>query len=74
MTRSKINIYWFSSSLIPALQENGKFKDAADLVKEYVKDEQLFFKLICDGRHYQQAAYEARNTTNNSGKIISYQT
>lgn len=47
-------------SLCPALQENGKFKEAAELVRQFQNDDRLVIKLLCDGRHYQEAIYETK--------------
>lgn len=56
------------ASLIPALQENDKFKDAAELVKRYRNNFDLYVKLLCDGNHYHDAIFEARNHSESSGK------
>lgn len=51
------------TSLIPALQENGKYQDAAEMVKRYQNEHNLHIKLLCDGKLYQEAIFES-----NSGK------
>lgn len=56
------------ASLIPALQESGKFKDAAELVKRYRNNFDLYVNLLCDGRHYSDAIFEAKNHSQHSGK------
>lgn len=59
------------ASLIPALQENGKFKDAAELVKRYRNNFDLYVKLLCEGKHYSDAIFEAKNHSQLSGKCES---
>lgn len=56
------------ASLIPALQENGKYKEAAELVKRYRNNFDLYVKLLCDGHHYQDAIFEAKSHSQLSGK------
>lgn len=56
------------TSLIIALQENGKFKDAAELVRRYRNDFDLYVKLLCDGRLYSDAIFEARSHSKHSGE------
>lgn len=58
-----INIELFSiSSLIPALQESNRHKDAAEIVREFKNDSALAIKHFCDGKHYGEAIYEAKNS------------
>lgn len=59
------------ASLIPALEESGKFKDAAELVKRYRSNFDLYVRLLCDGKHYPDAIFEAKNHSEQSGKLYS---
>lgn len=59
------------ASLIPALEESGKFKDAAELVKRYRSNFDLYMRLLCDGKHYSDAIFEAKNHSQHSGKFLS---
>lgn len=47
------------ASLVPALQENGKHQEAAELVKRFSNDRDLYIKLLCDGKLYQEAIFES---------------
>lgn len=59
--------FWFRS-LIPALQENGKYKEAADLVKHTQNDMPVCIKLLCEGKHYQDAIFESKTLAEPLGK------
>lgn len=49
-------------SLIPALQESNKYHDAAEIVRTYQKDTTQAVKLLCNGKHYDEAIHEARTS------------
>lgn len=73
IVKKKINrkkSYFLLSSLIPGLEENEKYIDAAEIVRQYQNDIQLVVKLLCDGRHYEEAIHEARGATENLGTFI----
>lgn len=56
----KINYIYFSS-LIPALQENGKHRQAADIIKYFSPEEiDQIIKILCDGRLYEDAVFESQ--------------
>lgn len=54
--------------MIPALQENNKFRDAAEIVRIYQNDPALTIKYFCDGKHYEEAIFEAQNSSELIGK------
>lgn len=48
-------------SLIPALQENGKYRQAADIVKYFSPDEtDQIIKILCNGKLYEDAIFESQ--------------
>lgn len=49
-----------AGSLVPALVENGQRLDAAQLVLKYQQDVGQAVGILCDGRFYVQALFEAR--------------
>lgn len=46
-------------SLLPALQENGKHRDAADMAKYFNQDARELVRILCDGHLYREAVFEA---------------
>lgn len=57
---STINNIYFSS-LIPALQENEKHRQAADIIKYFSpEDTDQIIKILCDGKLYDDAIFESQ--------------
>lgn len=48
------------SSLIPALLENGKYQEAADMIVKFQTDFDAAIPILCDGKLYAEALYLAR--------------
>lgn len=60
----------FIRSLLPALQENKRFREAAQLVKRFNYDNKLFIKLLCDGKFYQEAIFESKHSSEPLDDIV----
>uniref|UniRef100_A0A1B0CDB8 Elongator complex protein 1 n=1 Tax=Lutzomyia longipalpis TaxID=7200 RepID=A0A1B0CDB8_LUTLO len=48
----------FVHSLIPAMIENGKYREAADIIKVHIKDSQQVIETLLEGKLYMAAIYE----------------
>lgn len=51
----------FFRSLLPALQENNRCDEAAELVRYFKPHSEQLIKVLCDGRLYQKAILEVAN-------------
>lgn len=60
MGQTDAEIGKLAGSLVPALVENGQRLDAAQLVLKYQQDVGQAVGILCDGRFYVQALFEAR--------------
>lgn len=55
---------------MPALQENNKFTDAADLVQFFHPHSSQFIKVLCDGQLYQKAILESASVPELSSQFV----
>lgn len=58
---TKFHTFLCSRSLIPALQENTRHDEAAEIAKYFNQDGKQLIKILCDGRLYQEAIFESTN-------------
>lgn len=58
-------------SLLPALQENGKHRDAADMAKYFSQGASQLVRILCDGRLYREAIFEVTQQTDIPTSLIS---
>lgn len=68
---TKFHLFFRSRSLIPALQENARHREAAEIVKYFNQDGKQLIKILCDGRLYQEAIFESTNSTESHFDFIS---